>query len=89
MFDEIYFCGDKAKASSFVDTHKMPFELPHIYIFDKNQKFEGYIFDFQKPEKELSGLIEKYMDENLPATFVSEEARPKSRVKWVNAENFE
>ena len=35
LFDQVYYCGDKEKASTFIDTHKMPFELPHIYIFDK------------------------------------------------------
>lgn len=52
-------------------------------------KYQGFIFNIATPGKELTDLIDKFLDEKLEHHFVSEDRQQKSHVKWLNSETFE
>jgi len=52
-------------------------------------KYQGFIFNISTPGKELTDLIDKFLDEKLEHPFVSEDRTQTSHVKWLNSETFE
>lgn len=81
----------------------MPREVPQIFIIDPSQrkpiekhdgpgyvfKSQGFIFNISTPGKELSALIDKFMEEKLDHHYVSDDRVQQTKVKMINTETFE
>ena len=53
------------------------------------KKHQGFIFNISQPGEELNKFIENFLDEKLDHHYVSDERIQKSKVKYINSQNFE